>query len=62
MATINTTTHQETIEATTNREVGPSEYIGMAVHPDTGKMNEYQQLATSSTGKRWQTAFSKEWG
>jgi hypothetical protein len=53
MATIRRSTHQETKEATTNREVGPSEFIEMAMHPDTGKMTEYRQLATSSTGKRW---------
>jgi hypothetical protein len=42
--------------------ISPSEFMGMAVNPDTGKLTEYRQLSTSSLGTRWQLAFCKEWG
>jgi Reverse transcriptase (RNA-dependent DNA polymerase) len=47
---------------TTSMAISPSEFVGMAINPDTGRLTEYRKLATSSIGPRWHLAFSKEWG
>jgi hypothetical protein len=47
---------------TISEALRPSEFLGMAINPDTGKLVEYRHLVTSSMGERWHLAFSKEWG
>jgi hypothetical protein len=48
--------------ATISEALRPSEFLGMAINPDTGKLVEYRHLVSSSMGERWHLAFSKEWG
>ncbi|MGL5934322.1 MAG: hypothetical protein ACRCZI_01715, partial [Cetobacterium sp.] len=45
-----------------SQSIGPSEFVGMAFDPDTGKLCEYRQLSASSLGDRWKLAFCIEWG
>jgi hypothetical protein len=53
------TSNVATVRDIISTAIIPSELTGMTLNPDTGRLTEYRQLATSSIGAKWQLVFCK---